>query len=446
MVKLINPLEFGDPQNIKLLVELLKSNMMRLQWRKQKIFSVKDNKIELTHDILLTSPTNGQLSYYVVSNTLLGKGSYGKVYPIEHILVVLDEHIDTYKLFSPRVVKIQCQTYTNVYELIERRKHFIHEFNMSKLVPHLNIEGEKAAVSSNPIKNTTKFYIVMKSQPGVELFSLISMSYAKTWLMSSTVRLMITMALLRAFKSQVVDLEILHNDIKMENIIIDIGLTANEIKNTMPVDYSPQYVNTHFIDYAGSQKYGVTLERFIFTDKYRAPELRQGQIFSNEKTDIFSMGVVLKILWGFRRNVFSDVQADYSRYINQVYDEFYEHESFFSPDMLSCICNVIKSMIDENPDSRWSLSEVMQAFNAIDNDYQRMKNELKLWRDFDDETIPRPSPEGVTEIDEDNLFKPIWQKFSVNKRPSPADMSFFSERQTTAPPPPPRQLSSDPWS
>jgi len=96
-------------------------------------------------------------------------------------------------------------------------------------------------------------------------------------------RFRLTIALLRALKEQVHDLGLIHRDIKPSNIIVNL--------ETMEVN---------IIDFGLSIENKSNNNNSAQTGHYQhvSPEIINGSRTINEKSDIFSMGRVLSLLWG----------------------------------------------------------------------------------------------------------------------------------------------------
>jgi len=437
MIRMISPVYLDDPQDMALLRALINSNKLCQKWEKGRLFSVPDildpmtqkpQKIQLTHDIMLSSPINGNLSFHVIANTVLGEGGFGSVSPVELTLSFLDETTIDYSN-QMRVAKIQSQRYSNVNEMNKIINNFRHEFFMTKQLKHLNADGDEPIINS--ANGSVKFSMVIDRLDGLDLYDLMDVMYQCDSKPSSQFRMILTIAIIEAFKDQIVANYILHADVKPENIMIDMGLTKLRVQRGIPEDFCPDYVKAFFIDVATSRKYGVRIDKrcgLSITPRYCAPELlppRTLEQFFNEKHDMYSLGIILNEIWGFgEAPILPKDHKYYSILIDDIHKSCFEGEDSFSKEMLEQIYNVIINMTYENFNARWSIQKTLEAFAEIQ---QNLKNE-----DIEDEydlNELRITSE-MTDCGESPFVAPSSpDRFFA---PSPQHMMFFGGRPKTA--------------
>jgi serine/threonine protein kinase len=356
MVITIDPLQIDSVEHRRLLNLLLISNKMRLVWKHDIIFHVLEESIQLTNTILLKKLTNRQVSYHVISNEVIGQGKFGKVHVISCTFSLLDNGLVKIESAKPLIVKITHINY--IYRTPEKMHDVVtKEYNACKIVTHLQPEL--------PVFVDSSAYLVMNKMPGIELFDLlVEINQIKNPLLWKF-RLILTNAILQTFKKQVLDYKIAHLDLKPENIIVDIG-DLRLLKDSNFV--IPKNIEINIIDYGLSVKFGEYVNKILGTKGYISPEMEKSRIVvKDEKADIFAIGTILKILWGFldEHKVYSTDNLNPEK-IQQVYSFlFSSQEQYFSIDTFTEISQTIKKMINLNAEERFSLRVVIAVFSKI---------------------------------------------------------------------------------
>ena len=158
--------------------------------------------------------------------------------------------------------------------------------------------------------------------------------------------------------------QILHRDLKLENILVDIGTGS-----IIPNDFTRcivEYIDVNILDYAFSLPYGTVVLAQQGTLLYMAKEIQKGASFDDEKTDLFAIGIILKIIWGFSYD--DDIRSlnlCFTQRSARVYNHLKSSSPEFSFEIYMKICETAMAMCHHNPNRRYSLQQSINAFNAI---------------------------------------------------------------------------------
>ncbi|TAL64599.1 MAG: hypothetical protein EPN84_03155 [Legionella sp.] len=134
------------------------------------------------------------------------------------------------------------------------------------------------------ISDITANYIVMTKPIGCTLNSILDQVRRNTIKLGMDDLIELTTAIFRAFKSQVADLQLIHNNINGDNIYVDL--------ETMEVT---------FVNYEDAIEFSSinsnTSSRFKGGNYFFAPELYLGKP-PNKKSDLYSLGLTVAEIWG----------------------------------------------------------------------------------------------------------------------------------------------------
>ncbi|KAK9728243.1 Nitrogen permease reactivator protein [Basidiobolus ranarum] len=135
-----------------------------------------------------------------------------------------------------------------------------------------------------------------------------------------------------------------HRDLKLENLCVDESGTLKII------DFGSSFIVTNPLDLL-HRKSAMSL---VGTDPYIAPEVHEKNGYDATKADIWSAGIVyaVMVLRKFPWNVALPSDKSYVRFLeNREKDEFFRVLPAES-------VNIIRKMLDPNPDSRPSIDEI----------------------------------------------------------------------------------------
>lgn len=232
----------------------------------------KQYEVQLTHDIYRRERKDNKTGfrYEVVSDTVLGSGSYGSVKeiittlaPDKNNILHARERISKKGRLKKRVIKIQIISPDKLNLLqLKQEAELMQKVKGLHTKPTIFAEGE-AAIVSKKIEGLTLSKLLMES------------------LIPTEQRLPLVIAVLQALNEKVHKQNIIHRDIKPENIIVDLSKTP---------------IKVTFIDYGLSKEAHVDDSLSVGTPGFNAPELAAS--ITNAKSDIYSAGIVTALILG----------------------------------------------------------------------------------------------------------------------------------------------------
>jgi ankyrin repeat protein len=398
MIIQINPLHMSNIKHGVLLRELFNSNKLCLVWKKEHTYPLPQQQVELTHTIILKQSADGKMDYHVLSDTVLGRGSFGVVFEIACTFsfpneMTADRSVSTTQPCVVKILSIKSNKHSKVYESQEEFESRVNkEYHASHVAAHLMME--------RPIFYAERAFLLMRKLPGVELFKLVEsmLIYEKmTW----QFLFQLTLALLDAFQQQVVIHQISHRDLKLENILVDIG-TGNIIPNDF-TRCNVEYMDVNLLDYCFSLPYGTVAPMLQGTPLYIAHEVQNGYVSYDEKVDLFAIGIILKILWGFSYD--DDIRSLNLCVIQRsagVYELIKSSSPDFSFGIYMKICDVVMAMCHYNPDVRYSLQKSINAFHAISHplysQIQTYFEQTQMLISADSSVLNQTNGEGFTRL------------------------------------------------
>lgn len=203
----------------------------------------------------------------------LGSGHFSGVYRIAGTLTGDDHGGMRLKTHKRRVIKIQ-----------RHDKHWpwqaaLREWELIAPLPHLSAKNISFDICPDGI---VKSYLVMKECAGHELFSVIKEDMNNNYrCIQLAARMRISRNLLRALKEQVHDYGLVHRDIKPENIF-----------------FNPDTFEVNIIDYGLSCHAAYNDHKYPGSAIWAAPEVYTRAHALTHWTDIYSMALILSVLWG----------------------------------------------------------------------------------------------------------------------------------------------------
>ena len=169
-------------------------------WRSQTKFKYLNTSFQFTQTVFVRERKNPTLGHaYEMMSNYIGSGLYGTVFRIA--CTVSQGKTGTFQVKDQsRVVKIQSDY------------NSLQEYEIARLATHLYIK--------EPVNGR----MVMRQMPGQALYQ-----FLKTCTLQVEDKLELTRTLLKAFKEQVVDNKILHNDLHTGNVFVHV---LNESEKT----------------------------------------------------------------------------------------------------------------------------------------------------------------------------------------------------------------------
>lgn len=182
--------------------------------------------------------------------------------------------------------------------------------------------------------------------------------------LSTLDRLNLNLSLLYALKTQVIDLGIIHRDIKIENMLVCLDLTIHD--KTIKKDFI-----TIIIDY-GLATQSLENNRAVGTIGYVAPEILFSPHYPTFKSDLFSMGRVIAMLWGskIKQNQFDEHFYTLENLLENIFSGLTE----FSPYMRKKIRHLLENLLEMDPQKRFCVTEAILTLKEIILDHE---DELK---------------------------------------------------------------------
>lgn len=389
MIERIDPLNI-DQKHYTNFVSLLNNNPSRKIWRSHKCYELGNKTYSFTHDIYAYPSVYGPIVYNVLAKGPLGTGVSGGVYSVLGSFGVNKHGIDYHKQPDPLVAKVQKMEGITKNMALEQRRVLIHEVDYTPV--HLGIKGYNIDVRSmknDPEKFEFTSIIIMLKLPGIELFALFAQIFNENkYLLPSSMRIMIMLETLKAIKTQVADLQMVHGDIKSENIIIDLGTEDFRIKDgcvNLPNTFEARdhkNIKVGIIDYASSYYYGEPINHFMYTSLFACPQFMQKRkqakkdeqwiaFKADDKFDSFSTGKMLMYLWSWDLNqkFVNNVIFDYQTM--DIHKKYFsaQEPAWFSKECLGKIIKITLSLTDENLETRYTIEQAIDQTTAVIDEY-----------------------------------------------------------------------------
>ncbi len=256
---------------------------------------------------------------------LVGRGTYADVFVAKGYTINYPQRQLTYN--NEIVVK-------RIAHLDDAKRELIaNEYNFGKKIPHLGMRP--------PVYINDTCYLMMNYIPGKELFELITSKVFK----NKDQKLELTYKLLRAYLEQVANHQIVHLDLKPENIIVEL---EPEIKVRI-VDYGFARPATD---------YGMIACGSLC---YAAPEIFSRQPKLYRPCDIYSLAKIIAALWVTDYYLFDDEALSIMiEKTNKSSEWLGKHPEGFgeTPQLLS----LLQRMLAYNPRERPNIDEAIAIF------------------------------------------------------------------------------------
>lgn len=246
----------------------------------------------------------------------LGHGTFAKVYHARNI--------QTGKNVAMKVVGKEKVIKVGMMEQVKR------EISVMKMVQHQNIVKLDEVMASK-----TKIYFAMELVRGGELFEKIAKGKLKEDVARNYFHQLISAVDFCHSRG------VYHRDLKPENLLLD------EEGNLKVTDFGLSAFSDHL-------RQDGLLHTTCGTPAYVAPEVIGKKGYDGAKADIWSCGVILYVLLaGFLPFQDDNIMAMYRK----IYRGDFKCPPWFSSDAR----RLITKMLDPNPNSRTSISKIMQS-------------------------------------------------------------------------------------
>lgn len=256
---------------------------------------------------------SGDFSKHYTTLKQIGKGAFGYV-------KMAFRHTDRMLVITKFILK---EKLTPQFMIVtDDKKEIPMEVYLLTTVQHPNI------VTVLDVYENEKFFqlVMEKHGSGMDLFEFIDRRPAMDEQLGCYIFRQIVNAV-----HYLHSLNILHRDIKDENIIID------------------QYFHVKLIDFGSAtfMEEGKLFSTFYGTTEYCSPEVLAGNKYAGPELEIWSLGVTLFVLIFFE-NPFLDIEETLRAELNMPHS--------VSP----ALENVLFSMLDKNPKTRCTMNELMK--------------------------------------------------------------------------------------
>ncbi|KTD38483.1 serine/threonine-protein kinase [Legionella moravica] len=319
-----------------------------------------------------------KLSVFDTNKTPIGKGGYAVVYPIIATFIQYDEGRILAKTGRPKVVKIQ----KNLEK--DKARSVLEEHDRLAQAAHLRVK--KPLFSEEGQGNQS--YLVIEQARGFTLEQVLnpqkrSQIIDKIPSLSVQKRLELTLAILNAIKSQVIERKLVHRDIKPGNIMIDF---SQDPPRAILIDYGFAMVQEH-------QDF-----RRLGTRAYRSPESFESRPVYTPKSDIYSAGRVLSYVWGDPyQNYYINRTKDYDfikiKSTNEQLFSLPEIQLYLDEADQQSIKGCLKQMLAEKPQERPSIDEVISLMSQISSEHYKMEDAQYVAPSFLNEFKVRAKPQ-----------------------------------------------------
>ena len=272
--------------------------------------------VKINPSILFFENSNNSIQSYIIKRKI-GSGTFGTVF--------LCQKENENSLQS--IKKLAKNTTT--------KQEFIHELSMLQNLSHPNI------ISLHNYCETQKAYYLTTTHCLTDLFPFLSNRITERQLAEIAFQLL---SILSYFEKK----QILHRDLKLENIMIfDVEENSK---------YQDKIYYVKLIDFGTCLKGAQQEKAFIGSSYYVAPEIVYSNYYSS-KCDIWSLGVVLYMLITggspFEGHNSDEVIEDAKR------KKFTVHTNFFK-EYSKELCTLLKKILEKDPSKRITAKEALK--------------------------------------------------------------------------------------
>jgi serine/threonine protein kinase len=310
-------------------------------------------------DLIVRRDKYGKLACDVIDNAdLVGSGGQATVYSISGSIKQRFKASGEKVVFeygeSKRIVKIAVHNRQRIEDFVTR---FNHEADITTQCTHLNSRNSFFGTT----KNGRSVAGMTLQRFGMDLLELINQD-SDSQLFTIDDRFQLTILVLEALKKQIHQHNIVHRDIKSDNIC---------------AWYDEYKWHVDIIDLGGARYHNENDKKYPGTMMYAPFETVYHKVV-NESSDIFSIGIVLALLW---RDMHEMLLDDNSVLSDRELNEWKIPLNLFNgiPDLPPEFTDQIKlnleKMLDKDQSARPGIDECIKNFKTIYQVYKYDKTE-----------------------------------------------------------------------
>lgn len=299
--------------------------------------------IKLTNDVIarMRNRNGDELRYEVIDkDKVFGEGGYSKIYKIKCTLAIEGETVIA-KRKKQRLVKVQEHRKNDLSSLFREFDLTRRAGNLHMKIPVVQTAGEQFHIS----------YCVMKKINGMDCYDYLNKLADGKLYVTTEDRLKISVGMIKLL-AELHAKNIIHRDIKPENIMID-----------------PDSLELNLIDYGLSKTSDKDDKKEkVGTYGYSPIECYTGD-GTNEKTDLYSIAIVIGILWGAYQPESTALGT-----LNYKFPEIFTMRGIdLAKDEKNRILSMLKRMTANSRDDRCRVDESLKEFEDIYKSYQQRK-------------------------------------------------------------------------
>lgn len=427
-----------DPKNpsendIKMLVALFEQVQPKNGWLKEVVYSIdfneKKEEVSLKNTVLKRPSKKQGMRYEVLALKSKGEGTFAFLYPVDKTYRNEDGRLTHKTKFygKKRIVKqfnsltaLKSQGIPLTANDIQREYRFIQK------TPHLNPKGL--------IEIDQNYFIIMQRLEGRDLLTLLQ-NEGKRNFISIPFRFKLTRSILNAYLKEVEDINLVHRDLKPENIMVD------RLRGV-----------AHVVDYGFAKEVGETLKENLGSPGYISPEAILQEGVTTPKSDGYSLGRILALLWGFPYTSYALNAIQICNIIRVARENNYDalftvdKERFkdLPEDVKKGIQLIIKAMTPFDPSDRLLPRKAVFDFEALEKSLPVPKLQLGGCIQSTPLSIASPLPSPAAEPTQEKSETPPTLGNITQKIPRIAIEKVTTQSDTSKEPGAPRRMRRDP--
>lgn len=278
------------PEHKAYLLKLFKQQPYRVFWSANIYHKIMNNGEEtllaLKQSIIRRENKTGENRFDITEiqpANVIGQGCFGTVYGSRATIKINEtEELVVKKKTGEkeRAIKVILLPTTSATKTDKILTSVMEEFELCQTTPHIHMK--------KPVWTTQNLFIVMRRLHGKELFKVLVQD-SGIYFLNILQRFKLTFAVIDAVQEQIFDVNLVHCDLKPENIIVNMGDPDNYIANV--------------IDWAFAKRVDAKRARDdVGSPSYASPEALQNKK-TTQLSDVYALGRILALIW--RVNVIS---------------------------------------------------------------------------------------------------------------------------------------------